>query len=85
MTAFAATMEHTTKEWQLNNTVGEWYCIERRNAGSRVVFGEVGGSYSDNKADFVCSEGLHFCEKSEEAYRKGAKIQHVAILMVSYY
>ena len=85
MKSFIATIEHSTIEMsQPNNDQNYWFCKQRtENDKSLVVFGEVGNSVLENTADFISSDGYQFCHSSEQAYSKGgARIQHVAILLV---
>ncbi len=81
MTGFSAILEHETTE---NEAAEGWLCNNiSHSVKPTVAFGEVGRNVSDNKIDFVSVHGSVFCTKSEEAYKKGAKINHAAILVVS--
>ena len=80
MTGFSAILEHDTAE---NETDGLLCNNINHSVKPIVAFEEVGHDVSDNKIDFVSVHGSVFCTKSEDAYKKGAKIDHAAILVVS--
>ena len=81
-TAFVASIEQQTALWERRNDKGGWYCQHREDGYSKVVFGKVGRNHSDRGVDFCSEEALKFCESSEEAYKKGTRMPHMAILMV---
>lgn len=82
-TAFTTIIEHKTEEWKLENNEEErskWFCSDEKN----VVFsGKIGESSTDNSASLVSSFSYNFHKKSEEAIKKGARTNHLSILMVS--
>ena len=83
MSGFVSTLEHVTREWESSNEIGRWFCDQRReNSSPSVVFGKVGKDDLDNTVDFISNDALQFCRSSENAYSKGARIQHTAILLV---
>ena len=77
-TGFVSELCHMTTYWELG-TGSKWQCL---GESSKVVFGKVGRSVSDNDCDFLSEEAMIFCASAEEAWKKGAAIPHAAILAV---